>query len=79
MTRSQTRREFLQTTSALMLGGAGMSAAEAQRQLAAPGRDESYWEMVRAQFSFTEDAVPMNAANLCPSFRAVAGVKALLG
>ena len=78
MTRSQTRREFLQTTSALMLGGAGMSAAEAQRQLAAPGRDESYWEMVRAQFSFTEDAVPMNAANLCPSFRAVAENVSLL-
>lgn len=78
MTRSQTRREFLQTTSALMLGGAGMSAAEAQRQLAATGRDESYWEMVRAQFSFTEDAVPMNAANLCPSFRAVAENVSLL-
>ena len=72
MTRSKSRREFLKTTSALLLGGAGMSAAEAQRQLAAPGRDESYWEMVRAQFSFTEDAVPMNAGNLCPSFRAVA-------
>ncbi len=72
MTRSQTRREFLQTTSALMLGGAGMSAAQAQQHLAAPGQDESYWEMVRAQFSFTEEAVPMNAANLCPSFRAVA-------
>lgn len=78
MTRSQTRREFLQTTSALMLGGAGMSAAEAQQQLAAPGQDESYWEMVRAQFSFTEDAVPMNAANLCPSFRAVAENVSLL-
>lgn len=72
MTRSQTRREFLQTTSALMLGGAGMSAAQAQQHLAAPGQDESYWEMVRAQFSFTEEVVPMNAANLCPSFRAVA-------
>ena len=78
MTRSQTRREFLQTTSALMLGGAGMSAAQAQQQLAAPGQDESYWEMVRAQFSFTEDAVPMNAANLCPSFRAVAENVSLL-
>ena len=78
MTRSQTRREFLQTSSALMLGGAGMSAAEAQRQLAAPEQDESWWEMVRAQFSFTEDAVPMNAANLCPSFRAVAENVSLL-
>ncbi len=35
-------------------------------------RDEPYWELVRAQFSFTEERVPMNAANLCPSPRAVA-------
>ncbi len=35
-------------------------------------RDESYWDMVRAQFSFREDKVPMNAANLCPSPRVVA-------
>ena len=33
---------------------------------------DDYWEMVRRQFRFTEAAVPMNAANLCPSFRAVA-------
>ena len=35
-------------------------------------RDEAWWEMVRAQFSFTEERVPMNAANLCPSPRSVA-------
>jgi selenocysteine lyase/cysteine desulfurase len=35
-------------------------------------RDERYWEQVRAQWAFTEDRVPMNAANLCPSPRAVA-------
>ena len=35
-------------------------------------RDEPYWELVRAQFSFTEESVPMNAANLCPSPRSVA-------
>jgi len=34
--------------------------------------DESYWQQVRAQFSFTEERVPMNAANLCPSPRSVA-------
>lgn len=34
--------------------------------------DESYWEQVRAQFAFGEERVPMNAANLCPSPRAVA-------
>ena len=34
--------------------------------------DESYWKQVRAQFSFTDERVPMNAANLCPSPRSVA-------
>ena len=34
--------------------------------------DESYWEQVRARFSFREERVPMNAANLCPSPRVVA-------
>lgn len=34
--------------------------------------DEAYWEQVRAQFAFREERVPMNAANLCPSPRAVA-------
>ncbi len=34
--------------------------------------DESYWQQVRAQFSFAEERVPMNAANLCPSPRSVA-------
>ncbi|MYG81519.1 MAG: aminotransferase class V-fold PLP-dependent enzyme, partial [Gemmatimonadetes bacterium] len=34
--------------------------------------DESYWQLVRAQFSFLDERVPMNAANLCPSPRAVA-------
>ena len=33
---------------------------------------EAYWHLVRAQFSFSEKKVPMNAANLCPSPRAVA-------
>jgi len=30
------------------------------------------WEMVRRQFAFREEKVPMNAANLCPSPRVVA-------
>jgi len=33
---------------------------------------EAYWLTVRRQFPFTEERVPMNAANLCPSPRAVA-------
>jgi selenocysteine lyase/cysteine desulfurase len=33
---------------------------------------EAYWEIVRRQFIFPESAVPMNCANLCPAFQAVA-------
>src|SRR4029453_5008950 len=33
---------------------------------------EDYWELVRRQFIFPETAVPMNCANLCPSFQSVA-------
>ena len=46
----------------------GLSAPDG----AASPEDESYWEQVRAQFAFREERVPMNAANLCPSPRAVA-------
>jgi selenocysteine lyase/cysteine desulfurase len=35
-------------------------------------REELYWSEVRAQFEFRDDKVPMNAANLCPSPRAIA-------
>lgn len=33
---------------------------------------EPHWEMVRRQFPFSDEKVPMNAANLCPSPRVVA-------
>jgi selenocysteine lyase/cysteine desulfurase len=33
---------------------------------------EAYWELVRRQFAFREEKVPLNAANLCPSPRVVA-------
>jgi selenocysteine lyase/cysteine desulfurase len=33
---------------------------------------EPYWALVRNHFAFSEQRVPMNAANLCPSPRAVA-------
>ena len=33
---------------------------------------EDFWRGVRRRFSFTEERVPMNAANLCPSPRVVA-------
>jgi isopenicillin-N epimerase len=71
MTRETSRRSFL----------AEMAAAAAVVPVAFRGKEalaatkldgEDYWGLVRAQFSFTEEKVPMNAANLCPSPRAVA-------
>lgn len=40
--------------------------------LSAPAAgEETYWSMIRGQFPFSEERVPMNAANLCPSPRPV--------
>lgn len=52
----------------------GLSASLPPLPALPPGRaaDEDYWRLVRAQFAFREDRVPMNAANLCPSPMAVA-------
>ena len=79
MTRPSTRRTFL---AALAAGAAATPAALSgvrPRTTSPPPlpsrstpRDESYWELVRAQFAFREERVPMNAANLCPSPRSVA-------
>tara|TARA_B100001057_G_scaffold217961_2_gene218114 strand:- start:1012 stop:2262 length:1251 start_codon:yes stop_codon:yes gene_type:complete len=61
------RRNFLQRSSAFL---AAIGAAP--KTLNGQIRDEeAFWLQVRNQFTFTEAAVPMNAANLCPSFRAV--------
>src|SRR3990172_5879458 len=71
MTRETSRRSFL----------AEMAAAAAVVPAAFRGKEalasselygEAYWGLVRAQFSFREEKVPMNAATLCPSPRAVA-------
>ena len=80
MKRRPTRRTFLAT-----LAAAGTAAAPAALSGVRLGdgrppplpphstlRDESYWQLVRAQFAFREERVPMNAANLCPSPRSVA-------
>jgi len=73
MSAGSSRRTFLRE---LVAGAAllpSVPAALAARM--PPGdapADEAYWAMVRAQFSFGEDRVPMNAANLCPSPRVVA-------
>ena len=74
MNKNTSRREFLKTSSAIIAGASSI----APRLASAQNEGEAYWEMVRALFSFTESAVPMNAANLCPSFRAVAENVSLL-
>ncbi len=71
MESKQSRRRFLSGTGALLLGAAASSTRLSEAQLNDSG-GEAYWGLIRSQFSFAERAVPMNAANLCPSFRAVA-------
>ena len=65
MVYEPSRRKFLQG----MVGGA---AAWPAFEGLPPAAGESDWERVRRQFPFTEEKVPMNAANLCPSPFAVA-------
>ena len=80
MKRDPTRRSFLTgmaAGAALMprtLSGLTAEPTPSTTLLPRPpaAPDEAYWEQVRAQFSFREERVPMNAANLCPSPRAVA-------
>lgn len=68
------RRQFLKS-SALLLGAAAVNvrshAQSGSRADLAAISEGDFWEQVRAQFAFSEAAVPMNAANLCPAFRAV--------
>lgn len=77
MDNVQSRRRFLRASGAMLIGAASLQIKLAQAQqditgLFAEGSGEDYWLKVRQQFSFADSAVPMNAANLCPSFRLVA-------
>lgn len=75
MYKLTSRREFLLGSSALALG---TLAGKTPQVFAQSGTDEDYWQAVRAQFAFNESIIPMNAANLCPSFISVAERVALL-
>ena len=74
MAQSASRRSFLSelAAGAAFLPAAAASLGQLSPLLAAAGEGEAYWEMVRRQFPFGEEKVPMNAANLCPSPRVVA-------
>ncbi len=74
MLEPSNRRSFLHRAGAAALVPAVTTAlADVSAVLAStPATGEEYWQMVRRQFAFGEDKVPMNAANLCPSPRIVA-------
>jgi len=67
------RRSFLKEVAAsAALLPIALESSEASTLAETSLDGEAYWHLVRAQFSFSEKKVPMNAANLCPSSRAVA-------
>jgi selenocysteine lyase/cysteine desulfurase len=66
MSASPSRRSFFRAAA----GAAALPGFAAS--LAAASGDVARWQAVRKQFAFPESKVPMNAANLCPSPRAVA-------
>lgn len=61
-----TRRSFLKS----VVGGSTAISSSTLHGWASYSGD-ALWEMVRQQFPFTEDRVPLNAGNLCPSPRSV--------
>jgi len=78
MNSSQSRRQFLQGSAAIFLTAAASHTKLNEAQSISSNSEENYWSIVRSQFSFDESAVPMNAANLCPSFRSVSETVAAL-
>jgi isopenicillin-N epimerase len=77
MEKPLARRQFFRTAGVLLAGAAVLPARFAQAQaelgntLDTSLAGEAFWQQVRAQFVFTDDKVPMNAANLCPAFKRV--------
>jgi hypothetical protein len=72
MQLATSRRSFLQQAGAVAAFAATTCDAVRNIARAETASGEAYWELVRRQFIFPETAVPMNSANLCPSFQAVA-------
>ena len=72
MVPETSRRSFLKglAGSAALLPAAAVLGKPASL-LPTPDEGEAFWQMVRQQFPFDEEKVPMNAANLCPAPRVV--------
>ncbi|APO78969.1 aminotransferase class V/cysteine desulfurase protein (plasmid) [Rhizobium etli 8C-3] len=61
----------------MRFAGAAATVATTSNLLTSAARADTisgdmYWELVRHQFIFPDTAIPMNSANLCPSFESVA-------
>lgn len=73
--KANTRRKFLRNVSGFISASALMPLAghAAVRAEALPAfkADERYWQLVKDQFNVKKGHIMMNAANLCPSPRAV--------
>lgn len=63
------RRNFLLGSGGAVLGSLATRSPVVFAQNVA---DDALWQSVRSQFAFSDAIVPMNAANLCPSFAPVA-------
>jgi len=63
------RRSFLRGLT--YAGSAAVSVTQLRPMLAAVSNGENYWSLVKEQFPLRRGVIPMNAANLCPSPRAV--------
>ena len=74
MGAQRSRRRFLEDLAggAVVLPVAMESFERQNSSISERVSSEGYWEEIRRQFSFREESVPMNAANLCPSPRVVA-------
>lgn len=71
MSRSPSRRLFLRRLAGGAAAGGFLSLGGLSPALAAAAPGDAFWRIVRQQFPFSDDKVPMNAANLCPSPLAV--------
>ena len=72
MVPETSRRSFLKRlTSGAVLLPAATALGKPASLWPAPDEGEAFWDMVRQQFPFHDEKVPMNAANLCPAPRVV--------
>lgn len=78
MESNQKRRQFLKGTAAAFLTLTASHLKLAKAHPLSKNNEDAYWSMVRSLFAFSETDVPMNAANLCPSFRSVAETVSVL-